>query len=125
MSTRQVTIQSDLVERIREFAQEKQISVEEFVNQAIQDQLERLADQKLEAEGRAFVAMHQQLVKQYLGQFVAIHRGRVVDADADFAALLLRVQERFGEAPVLIRRVSTAPVLELRAPSPRLEQIEQ
>ncbi len=125
MSTHQVTIPPDLVEQIREFVQEKRISVEEFVSQAIQEQLERLADQKLAAEGRAFVAMHQQLVKQYLGQFVAIHNGQVVDADADFAALLLRVQDRFGRVPVLIRQVGAASVVELRAPSPRLEWKKQ
>ena len=65
--------------------------------------------------------MYPQLGERYLGQFVAVHNGQIVDADVDFEALFLRIQERFEDTPVLIRLVSTTPTLELRASSPRLE----
>jgi hypothetical protein len=81
-----------------------------------------MTTQKLEAEAQAFERMHPQLVKQYLGQFVAVHEGQIADADVDFEALFLRLQERLGDVPVLIRPVGTEPTPELRAPSPRLER---
>ncbi|MEA3340547.1 MAG: DUF5678 domain-containing protein, partial [Chloroflexota bacterium] len=97
-------------------------TIEGFVNQAVREHLERLEDQKLEAEIQAFEQMHSQLVGQYLGQFVAVHDGRVVDAGDDFEALFLRLQKHRGDVPVLIRPVIAEPILELRAPSPHLER---
>jgi len=122
MNTSAVALQPDLVERIRRATKNVGASVEDFVNQAVRERLENLEDQKLEAESQAFERLHPQLIQQYLGQFVAVHNGRIVDADADFEVLFLRLQEYLGEIPVLIRAVNTEPTLELRAPSPRLEQ---
>lgn len=122
MNTSSIALQPDLVKRVRQITRSREAAVEDFVNQAVRERLEQLEDQKLEAEAQAFERMHPQLVKQYLGQFVAVHEGQVADADIDFEALFLRLQKRLGDVPVLIRPVSTEPTLELRAPSPRLER---
>jgi predicted DNA-binding protein len=121
MNTSSIALQPNLVERVHQIAKDKGDTVEEFVNQAVRERLEQLEDQKLEAETQAFERLHPQLVQQYLGQFVAIHEGQVVDVDADFGVLFLRMQKQLGDIVVLIRQVRTEPVLELRAPSPRLE----
>ena len=122
MNTISIALQSSLVERVRQIVRGEEAAVEEFVNQAVRERLEQLEDQKLKAEVQAFERMHPRLVEQYLGQFVAVHGGQVVDVDVDFETLFLRLQKRLGDTPVLIRPVSTEPTLELRAPSPRLEQ---
>jgi len=122
MNTSAVALQPDLVERVRRVTKNVGASVEDFVNQAVRERLENLEDQKLEAESQAFERLHPQLIRQYMGQFVAVHNGQVVDADANFEALFLRLQQHLGEIPVLIRAVSTEPTPELRAPSPRLER---
>ncbi len=122
MNTSSIALQPDLVKRVRQITRSREAAVEDFVNQAVRERLEQLEDQKLEAEAQAFERMHPQLVKQYLGQFVAVHEGQIADADIDFEALFLRLQKRLGDVPVLIRPVSTEPTLELRAPSPRLER---
>jgi hypothetical protein len=122
MNTSPIALQPDLVEQVRRIIGRKGATVEDFVNQAVRERLEQLEDQKLEAEVRAFERMHHQLVEQYLGQFVAVHESQIVDADADFQTLFLRLQKCLGDVPVLIRQVSTEPTLELRAPSPRLER---
>ncbi len=121
MNTNMIALQPKLVEQVRWIAKSERGTIEDFVNKAIRERLRRLEDQKLEAEARVFERMHPQLVEQYLGQFVAVHDGQVVDADVDFEALFLRLQNRFGDIPVLIRLVGANPILELRAPSPRLE----
>ena len=122
MNTSSIALQPNLVERVRQITKSEEATVEEFVNQAVRERLEQLENQKLKAEAQAFERMHPQLAKQYLGQFVAIHEGQVVDTDVDFETLFLRLQKRLGDVPVLIRPVSTKLTLELRAPSPRLEQ---
>jgi len=119
MNTRVVTLQPDIFAQIERITKHERTSTEEFVNQAVRDYLQRLEDQALEKEIRAFERLHPQLVEAYLGQFVAIHRGELVDADPDFEALFLRIQERFGDAVVLIRQVSAEPTLKLRGPTPR------
>jgi predicted DNA-binding protein len=122
MNTSSIALQPNLVERVHQIVKDKGDTVEEFVNQAVRERLEQLEDQKLKAETQAFERLHPKLVQQYLGQFVAIHEGQVVDVDADFGTLFLRMQKQLGDIVVLIRQVRTEPVLELRAPSPRLER---
>ena len=122
MNTSSIALQPDLVERVHRITKSKGATVKDFVNQAVREYLEQLEDQKLKAEVQAFERMHPQLVKQYLGQFVAVHEGQIVDADVDFEALFLRLEKRLGDVPVLIRPVSVNPASELRAPAPRLER---
>ena len=122
MNTSSIALQPDLVERVHRITKSKGSTVKDFVNQAVREHLEQLEDQKLKAEIQAFERMHPQLVKQYLGQFVAVHEGQIVDADVDFEALFLRLEKRLGDVPVLIRPVSVEPPPELRAPGPRLER---
>ena len=122
MNTSSIALQPDLVERVHRITKSKGTTVKDFVNQAVREHLEQLEDQKLKAEVQAFERMHPQLVKQYLGQFVAVHEGQIVDADVDFETLFLRVEKRLGDVPVLIRPVSVEPTPELRAPGPRLER---
>lgn len=80
-------------------------SIAEIIDQALQNHLDWLAEQQLEAEIEAFERMHPRLKTKYLGQFVVIHQGKVVDVDPTLETLYLRIQERFGERTVLIRQV--------------------
>ena len=120
-----ITLQPDLAEQVAQMAETAGIGVTDLINEALSEYLQRFSHEKIEAEAQAFERMHETLKEQYLGQFVAVHNGQVVDADADFEAVFLRVQARFGRTPVLIRRVSEEPTTELRFRSPRLEGTEQ
>lgn len=121
MSINEIELTPELAAKVRRFAQEEGETVADFVNEAVREHLALLDDQKLSKEIRAFERLHPQLAEQYLGKFVALHNERVVDSDEAFEALFLRIQARFGDTPVLIRQVTSNPVLELRASSPRLE----
>ena len=59
--------------------------------QAYLDQLDR---EKLHEEVEAFWAMQADLVARYLGEFVAVHQGQVVDHDPDVVLLEQRIVER-------------------------------
>jgi len=50
--------------------------------------------EKLDGELRAFEAMKPGALAEYRGRFVAVHRGKVVDSDADDLRLAARIEKR-------------------------------
>jgi hypothetical protein len=123
MST--ITLDTDLVKQVERVAKHQETAVETLVHQAVTEYLERLRDEKLELEAKAFEKIHTNLLRQYSNQFVAMHDGQVIDHDADFEPLFLRIQKQFQDVPVLIRAVRPEPILELRGPRLRLAKREQ
>jgi hypothetical protein len=119
-----ISLRSDLWERLKQAATLTHSSAEDLAEAAFNDYLERLAEQTITAESDAFVEMHSKLLQEYRGEYVAMHERRVVDSDADFEALFLRVQARFGQTPVLIRQITESPTPEYRARRPILETAE-
>ena len=53
----------------------------------------------------AYKVMHQKLVERYLGQYVAICDGQLIDHDPDPVVLLQRVRDRHPDQIILRRRV--------------------
>lgn len=95
---------------------------EAIVEEAINEHLDQLSVQKLDAEIAAFERMHPTLKEKYLDQFVAVHDGHVIDSDAEFEPLFLRIQARLGDLPVLMRQVGESPdEEEWHFRSPRME----
>jgi hypothetical protein len=78
--------------------------------------------EKIKAEVTAYIILHPSLLEHYLGQYVALHRGEVIDHDADFQLLHTRIRQRFGRQPILIRRVETDVQRELVFRSPHLQR---
>ncbi len=68
---------------------------------------EDLEDAPFWKEVSAFNQMGQQLVDEYYGQYVAVYRGDIVDADPDEGELALRFYRTFGYVPVYIHKVGT------------------
>ena len=66
-------------------------------------------DSAVDAEERAFRALHPRLMQQFLGQYVAVAGGQVVDHDADQIALYRRVRLTYPDRYVLIAQVQQAP----------------
>jgi phosphohistidine phosphatase SixA len=76
-----------------------------LVNQSVREHLQRLEDEKFEAEAEAYEQMHPELVKKYLGQYVAIHEGRVVGHDPDFETLFLAMNEKYEGIPIFFTKL--------------------
>ena len=98
--------QPALVGKIEQLANELQQPVEQVLEAAVQDYLERLEGESIQKESEAFWRMYPHLAQAYPDQFVAIHRAQVVDHDADITSLEQRVNERFQSLPVLIAPVT-------------------
>jgi hypothetical protein len=120
MST--VALQSSLMEQLEQVASEQDLMPDELLETALQAYLQKLAREKIKAEALAFQTMHPELVKDYLGQYVAMHKGKVVDHDPDFQALHRRVRQRFGRQAILLRRVEATPEHEMVFRSPRFQR---
>lgn len=119
-----LTIPVELYQRIERLAAVREASVDYFVQdmliQAV-DQMEITADEaKIDLEDAAYEAMHPELFEKYAGQYVAIHKGKLVDVDEDPMALYLRMDERFPDEVILIKQVTELPEPDLYVPSFRL-----
>lgn len=76
---------------------------------------------EMKREVAAYRNLHPELVKQYLGQYVAIYRGELVDHDADPVSLHYRIVADFPGEIVLSRKVEPEADIILHMRSPCLE----
>ncbi len=56
--------------------------------------LDEPTDQLLDDEQTAFAALHTQLAHTHFGQYVAIHKGKLIDADVNQRELYIRVHQQ-------------------------------
>ncbi len=92
------------------------LSVEDYEQRSDAWQQEQL--QRLEPNRSAFRWLLPELLRTHKGQFVAIYRGRLIDADSERVALVQRTRGR-GYRPVYIQKVTPEPrIIEL----PSLEE---
>ena len=77
----------------------------------------------MEQNVAAYKAMHGELVERYLGQYVAIYDGQLVDYDPDPVALLERVRAQHPNQVVLRHKVERTPKRELRTRHPQIEPL--
>lgn len=111
----------DLVQSLQAVANEQNLEPEKLLDQAVAEFLDRMALGILQSETRAFQAMHESLVTKHLGDYVAIHNGKLVDHDLDLNSLRRRVRQKYGRIPLLLRQVTTDPSEpEFTIRSPRL-----
>lgn len=120
MST--ITLQPPLMEELEQVATEQAMNPAELLETAVRTYLRQLEREKIKAEAEAFRSLHPKLVQKYLGQYVAIHNGKVVDHDEGFQPLHGRIRRQFGRQAVLLRRVETEPERVWTFRSPRFER---
>jgi len=115
----QIGIHPDLAKQIVSVAQERSVTTEVVVEEALRSYLRQAEQRQLWNEVEAFRSMFDELRQRYPDQFVAIYSGKLVDHDPDFQSLHRRIRQRFGRNPVLIRRVENSPERTLNFRSPR------
>lgn len=119
-TTIEVPLDPDLVEALRQITAEQGVSLKSVLSDLVRNYVREARREKIGAESERFQAMHAELKKKYLGQHVAVHEGQVVDHDSDPRALVRRIRQRFGRAPILVTQVEEKPVREFVIRSPRL-----
>ena len=106
--------ESALVYQLEQLAERTAQPVEEILETAVASYLDELQRIGIHTETQAFWDMHQGLVQSYLGQYVAIYQGELVDHDPDVSLLEQRVRKGFGLLPVLIAPVKSQIRYEVR-----------
>lgn len=119
----QITVESTIETKLKQFSQLAGQPVEAIVQQALSRHLDYLSDRQLEAEIAAYERLHPQLKATHLGQYVAIHQGQLIDADSDVGQLFLRVEKQYGDVTILIRQVQETVKELYNFHGVRLEQI--
>ncbi len=79
-----------------------------------------MEEAKIEAEKQQYLAQYANLKETYLGQFIAMHQGQVVDHDSSFESLHRRIRQTYGREAILIRRVESEPDRPLMMRSPKI-----
>ncbi|MBL7162356.1 MAG: hypothetical protein ISS57_07095 [Anaerolineales bacterium] len=100
-----LTVESELYRRVEEAAREQDASVDDLLAQALRYYLWDLERRKVSEETHRYHQHYQELRAKYLGQYIALRNGQVVDNDLDFIMLRKRVRKRFGRTPVMITLV--------------------
>ncbi|NKQ36462.1 MAG: ribbon-helix-helix domain-containing protein [Chloroflexi bacterium] len=121
MATATLTLPKETLEKLDSVAAQTGVTVSDLADKAIQQYLRREAERKIIREEEAYHAQHNQLLKQYHGQFIAMHEGQVVDHDMDELTLYLRIRQQYPQTGVLIKRVTSGPDEVWHMRSPRLE----
>jgi predicted transcriptional regulator len=117
-----VNVNPDIAEQIGRLADETRMDTEALVDQALRAYLAQFRQEKIRTETQAFEQQRASLLRQYRGEYVAIHEGRVIDHDPDLRTLHLRVFARLRHTPVLLKKVTEEPDRELVFRSPRFER---
>ena len=114
-----IVLRPELREALEQNAEQESRTLNDLVDEAVWLYVQRLQQQKIKREVEAYERIYSRLRDQFLGQYVAIHNGELVDHDSNVEALHRRIRDRFGRVSVLIRRVAETPVAEIwiRTPS--------
>ena len=115
-----LTLSESATNQLRRLAETKGATAEELAEQAIRQFLRDETGHALQQESAAFQAMHGDLLLKYAGEYVAVYGGQVIDHDVDQLALVLRIEQNYHDAPVLIKQVTTEIDETYHVRSPRL-----
>ncbi|MDE3090556.1 MAG: hypothetical protein KGJ80_14340 [Chloroflexota bacterium] len=121
-SERVVSISESAMNDLNEMVKLESAPLEEVLTRAVTHYRHELGHRKIEVEVEAYRRKHPRLRARYLGEYIAMHNGRVVDHDRDGSALYWRVRSRFARTPVLVRQVTDEPGRVIRTHGLRLER---
>ena len=117
-----IVVEPKVLEGLEHEARIQARNVNEIANETLEQYLKARRRKKLLDEVQAYIKLHPRLKKKYLGEWVAIHEHKLLDHDANRAALRQRVRKKYGKTAILIRQVEkqSDPIYIIR--SPRLEK---
>jgi len=113
-----------LIKQIEQWGQETDRPAEEILEIAVQTYFDELEKEAIRSETRTFWALHDDLLKTYPEEYIALYQGKVVDHDKNVSILEERVRQQFGLLPVLIAMVKPEQRRDLRWRGGRLDWSE-
>ena len=118
-----LAVSTGTMTKLRTIAQEEGTTPQDLAETAIRRFLRYETRRRIQGEENVFRAMHTELRAAYPNQYVAVYRGQMVDHDLDQLALFRRVEERYPDAPVLIRQVTPESEEVYTFRSPRVNEL--
>lgn len=121
-----ISVSNKIYKRIAELASKKEQAVSDLVNEVVEQAFvepEAPAHPKraqMQKEVEAYKKLHPELVKSYLGQYVAIFDGQLIDFDSNPETLFMRVNESHPNKIVLQRRVQEEAETTIHFRSPKI-----
>jgi hypothetical protein len=91
-----------LIAEIMEIAEHEGQSATHFVVEAVQRHIALYRQKRIQAETEAWYRLSITQRQKYIGHYVAVKGGEIVDSDPERLTLYHRIKERFGREPVLI-----------------------
>jgi hypothetical protein len=116
-----VELQERTARELAMLARAREVDPSVLADEAVRAYLRAERHRALEEEDKAYKRLHPDLVHSIFGEYAAVHGGELVDHDVDLLALYLRVEKRFEDLPVLIRKVKSEPEEVIVVRSPRIE----
>lgn len=114
-----IALRPELIDKLNKEAERRRTSLEELVNNWLEDQLWQEWHRKIAEESQCFQEKHGELFAQYAGQHIAMRDGVVLDQDADLLALHRRIRAKHGDEPILMALVTPEPIQTFKMRSPR------
>ena len=102
-----IALKPELLATLEQSAVNNSRSVSDLVNEAVERYLREQRRSQLQQEIEAYKILHDRLVQHYLGEWVAVYKGQMVDHAVDGSALHQRIRQKYGHSAVLIRQVQT------------------
>ena len=103
--TPRLVIEPQLYTRVAQAADEHKIDIDRLLTEAIRRYLRELDRRRISEESLTYQQRHVELKAHYLGEYIAMCDGQVVDQGPDVVVLRQRVRQRFGRKPVMITLV--------------------
>ncbi len=108
-----IAIPDEMYQRVERIARRREQAIADVLLDSIvltETEKEVGDDEAIVArEESAFKRLHPMLSEKYLGQYVAIYQGKLIDHDPDQVALFLRTKEKYPEEFIWIAPVREEP----------------
>lgn len=115
-----INLKSETLTDLEALATQYNIDADKLFTDALKTYRRRLEETKIENEKQSYLRLHKQLKETYLGQFIAMHHGKIIDQDQNFETLHQRIRQKYGREAILIRRVEGEPDRPLMTRSPKI-----
>lgn len=121
-----ITLPDHVYRRVQNLAREAQRDVTELVAERVVDSFAGYTfpvdpnRPKMLRERAAYEALHTSLLRDYLGQYVAIYQGQLIDADPDVMVLDERVRNKYPDEVIMITKVEQETQRTIHFRSPRI-----
>jgi hypothetical protein len=99
-----------LKEDIRQAAEYQGIDANEFVETALESAVADYREGQIALETEAWYARPAEERRKYANRYVALFHGQIVDDDADQIELIRRIDQKYGNASVMITEGGDQPM---------------